>query len=110
MRLFLKTLSPRLRTIIFVSLTLTLYVLVRIDTKYVEVFHAQLLNKRNPLSGDYEIFLALFFGDRHARKIEKTFNCVHYLAGSSKIGGKRLMTLSAGKERIERKTTSVVRR
>ena len=58
----LKTLSPRLRTIIFVSLTLTLYVLVRIDTKYVEFYHAQLLNKRNrPLSGEYEIFLALFF-------------------------------------------------
>ena len=58
MRFFLKTLSPRF---IFVSLTLTLYVLVSIDTKYVKFFHAQLLNKRNrPLSGDYEIFFTLF--------------------------------------------------
>ena len=44
---FSNTLCPRLRTIIQDILTSILYVLARIDTKYMEFLYAHLLNKRN---------------------------------------------------------------
>ena len=86
---FSKTLSSRLRTIIHVILTLTTYAFMHIDTKSVKSFHAHLLNKRNrPLSGDYEICLALSVVPLAEAKLRKLSIALTNWEGRAKLGRK----------------------
>ena len=67
----------------------TVRVCAYIDTKNVKTFHAHLLNKRNrPLSGDYEICLALFVVPVAQAKLRKLSIALTDWQGRAKLGRK----------------------